>query len=121
MCLTKPLTVKYDPQHDGRANQCRDRVDRQVAFEGGQACDEVAKQGQVHAKEGRSWDKQFVVAAAEEESCDMRNRQAQEGDRTTEGRDDGRQEARHQDDEHAAPTNIDAEVLGITLTEEQEV
>ena len=69
--MTKPLTVEDDPKHDRRANQCSDRVDGQVAFERGQACDEVAEQGQIHAEEGRGWDQQLVVAAAEQESCDV--------------------------------------------------
>ena len=59
MCLTKPLTVEDHPKHYRRANQCRDRVDGQVAFEGGQACDEVAEQGQIHAEEGRGRDEQI--------------------------------------------------------------
>ena len=80
MCLTKPLTVEDHPQHDGCANQCRDRVDGQVAFEGGQACDEVAEQGQVHAEEGRGRDEQLVVAALEKETRDVRHGQTQEGD-----------------------------------------
>ena len=117
MCLTKSLTVEDYPKHDRRTNQSRDRVDGQVAFEGGQACDEVAEQGQVHAEEGRGGDKQFVVAAAEQESCDMRHGQAQESNGTTKRRDEGGEEARSQDDEHAAPTDIDTEVLGITLAE----
>ena len=121
MCLTKPLTMKNHPKHDRRANQCRDRVDGQVAFEGGQACDEVAEQGQVHAKEGRSGDEQLVVAALEEETCDVRHGQAQEGDGTAKRRDEGGEEARGQDNEHAAPLDIYAEVLSITLAEEQEV
>jgi len=121
MCLTKPLTVEDHPKHDWCANQCRDRVDGQVAFEGGQACDEVAEQGQVHAEEGRSRNEQFVVAAAEEETCDVWYGQAQEGDGTTKRRDKGGEEARGQDDEHAAATDVDAKVLGITLAEQQEV
>ena len=109
------------PKHDRRANQCCDRVDGQVAFEGGQACDEVAEQGQVHAEEGRGRDEQLVVAATEKESCDVWHGQAQEGDGTTKRRDEGSEEARGQDDEHAAATDVDAKVLGITLAEEQEV
>ena len=81
------------PKHDRRANQCRDRVDGQVAFKRGQPCDEVAEQGQVHAEEGRGGDEQFVVAAAEEEACDVGYGQAQEGDGTTERRDEGGEEA----------------------------
>ena len=119
MCLTKPLPVEDDPQHDGRANQCRDRVDGQVAFEGWQSCDEVAEQGKVHAEEGRGGDEQLVVAATEEEACDVRHGQTQEGDRATERRDEGSEEARGQDDEHAASTDVDAEVLSITLAEQQ--
>ena len=115
------LPVKDHPKHDGRTNQCRDRVDGQVAFEGGQPCDEVAEQGQVHAEEGRSWDEQLVVAAAEQETGDVRHGQAQEGDGAAKRRDEGGEEARGQDDEHAAPTDVDAEVLGITLAEQQEV
>ena len=121
MCLTKPLTMKNHPKHDRRANQCRDRVDGQVAFKRGQTCDEVAEQGQVHAEEGRGRDEQLVVAAAEEETRDMRHGQAQEGDGAAERRDEGGEEARGQDDEHAAPTDVDPEVLGITLAEQQEV
>ena len=64
------------PKHDRRANQCRDRVNGQVAFEGGQACDEVAEQGQIHAEEGRGGDEQLVVAAAEEETRDVGHCQA---------------------------------------------
>ena len=119
MCLTKPLTVEDHPQHDRRTNQCRDRVDGQVAFEGGQTCDEVAEQGQVHAEEGRGRDEQLVVAAAEEEACNMRHGQTQEGNGTTERRDEGGEETRGQDDEHAASTDVDAEVLSITLAEQQ--
>ena len=119
--MTKPLTVKYHPKHDRRANQCRDRVDGQVAFEGGQACDEVAEQGQVHAEEGRGWDEQLVVAAAEEEACDVGHSQAQEGDGATECRDERGEEARGQDNEHAAPTDVNTKVFGITLAKEQEV
>ena len=89
MCLTKPLPVEDDPQHDRRANQCRDRVDGQVAFERGKACDEVAEQGQVHAEEGRGWDEQLVVAAAEEEACDVWHGQTKEGDGATKRRDEG--------------------------------
>ena len=121
MSLTKPLTVENHPQHDRRTNQCRDRVDGQVAFEGGQTCDEVTEQGQIHAEEGRGWDEQLVVAAAEEESCDVRHGQAQEGDGTAERRDEGGEEARGQNDEHTASTDVDTEVLGITLAEQQEV
>ena len=76
MCLTKSLTVEDHPKHDGCTNQCRDRVDGQVAFEGGQTCDEVAEQGQIHAEEGRGGDEQLMVAAAEEESCDVWHGQA---------------------------------------------
>ncbi len=115
------LTVEDHPKHDRRANQCRDRVDGQVAFEGGQACDEVAEQGQVHAEEGRGGDEQLVVAALEEETCDVRHGQTQEGDGTAKRCDEGGEEARSQDDEHAAPLDIYAEVLSITLAEEQEV
>ena len=115
------LTVEDHPKHYRLANQCRDRVDGQVAFEGGQACDEVAEQGQIHAEEGRGRDEQLVVAAAEQETRDMRHSQAQEGDGPAERRDEGGEEARSQDDEHAAPTDVDTEVFGITLTEQQEV
>ena len=87
------LPVEDDPKHDRRANQCRDRVDGQVAFEGGQTCDEVAEQGQVHAKEGRGRDEQLVVAAAEEETCDVRHGQAQKGNGTAKRRDEGGEEA----------------------------
>ena len=121
MCLTNPLTMKYHPQHDGRTDECCDRVDGQVAFEGGQACDEVAEQGQIHAEEGRGGDEQLVVAAAEQETRDMRHSQAQEGDGPAERRDEGGEEARSQDDEHAAPLDVHTEVLGITLTQQQEV
>ena len=109
------------PKHDGRTNQCRDRVDGQVAFKRGQACDEVAEQGQIHAEEGRGGDEQLVVAAAEEETRDMRHSQAQEGDGAAERRDEGGEEARSQDDEHAAPLDVHTEVFGITLTQQQEV
>ncbi len=113
--------MKYHPQHDRCTNQCRDRVDGQVAFEGGQPRDEVAEQGQVHAEEGRGGDEQLMVAAAEEETRDMRHSQAQEGDGTAERRDEGGEEARSQDDEHAAATDVDAEVFGVTLAQQQEV
>ena len=119
--MTDFLPMEDHPKHDRRANQCRDRVDGQIAFERGQACDEVAEQGQVHAEEGRGWDEQLVVAAAEQESSDVWHSQAQEGDGATERRDEGGEEARGQDDEHAAPADVDTEVLGITLAEEQEV
>ncbi len=115
------LPVEDHPKHDRRANECRDRVDGQVAFKRGQPCDEVAEQGQVHAEEGRGGDEQLVVAAAEQESGDVGHGQAQEGDGTTERRDEGGEESRSQDDEHAAPTDVDTEVLGITLAEQQEV
>ena len=62
-----------------------------------------------------------MVAAAEEESCDVRHGQAQEGDGAAERRDEGGEEARGQDDEHAASTDVDAKVLGITLTEQQKI
>ena len=84
--------MKDDPKHDRRANQRRDRVDGQVAFEGGQAGNEVAEQGQVHAEKGRGGDEQFVVAALEEETCDVRHGQAQKGDGTTERRDESGEE-----------------------------
>ena len=113
--------MKYNPQHDGGANEGRDRVDGQVAFKRGQARDEVAEQGQIHAEEGRGKDEQLVVAAAEQETGDMWHSQAQEGDRTAERCDDGRQETRYQDDEHAASTDVHTEVFSITLTEKQEV
>ena len=121
MCLTKSLTVEDHPQHDRCADECRDRVDGQVAFERGQACDEVAEQGQVHAEEGRGGDEQLVVAAAEEETRDVWHRQAQEGDGATKRRDEGGKEARGQYDEHAAATDVDTEVFGITLAQQQEV
>ena len=113
------LTVKYNPQHYRRANQCRDGVDGQVAFEGGQPCDEVAEQGQIHAEEGRGRNEQLMVAAAEEDTRDMRHGQTQEGNGTTERRDEGGEETRGQDDEHAASTDVDAEVLSITFAEQQ--
>ena len=119
--MTDFLPVEDDPKHDRRTNQCRDRVDGQVAFEGGQACDEVAEQGQVHAEEGRGGDEQLVIAAAEEEACDVGYGQAQKGDRATKRRDEGGEEARGQNDEHAASTDVDTEVLGITLAQQQEV
>ena len=119
--MTKPLTVENHPKHDRRANQCRDRVDGQVAFEGGQTCNEVAEQGQVHAEEGCGWDEQLVVAAAEEEACDVGHGQAQEGDGTAECRDEGGEETRGQDDKHAAALDVDTEVFGITLTQQQEI
>ena len=121
MCLTKPLTVEDHPKYDGRADECRDGVDGQVAFEGGQACDEVAEQGQVHAKEGRGGDEQLVVAAAEEETRGMRHGQTQEGDGTAKRRDEGSEEARGQDDEHATATDVDSEVFGITFAQQQEI
>ena len=119
--MTDFLPVENHPKHDRRTNQCRDRVDGQVAFEGGQTCDEVAEQGQVHAEKGRGRDEQLVVAAAEQESGDVWHGQAQEGNGTTKRRDEGGEEARSQDDEHTAATDVDAEVLGITLAKEQEV
>ena len=91
--MTDFLSVKDNPQHNRRADKCRDRVNGQVAFEGGQARDEVAEQGQVHTKEGRGRDEKFVVAALKEETCDMRHGQAQEGDGTAERRDDSGEEA----------------------------
>ena len=113
--------MENNPKHDRRTNQCRDRVDGQVAFKRRQTRDEVAEQGQVHAKEGRGGDEQFVVAALEEETRDMRHGQAQEGDGAAERRDECREESRSQDDKHAAPLDVDAEVFGITLTQQQEV
>ena len=119
--LTESLPVEDDPQHDRRTNQCRDGVDGQVAFKRGQPRDEVAEQGQVHSEEGRSRDEQFVVAAAEQETRDVRHGQSQKGDRPAKRRDDGRQESRNQDDEHTAPPNVHAKVFGITLTQQQEI
>ena len=116
--MIESLPMEDHPKHDRRANQCGNRVDGQVAFEGGQPCDEVAEQGQVHAEEGRGWDEQFVVAATEEETRDMRHGQAQEGDGTAERRDEGGEEARGQDDEHATATDVDAEVFSITLAQQ---
>ena len=119
--MIESLPVEDDPQHNGRANQCRDRVDGQVAFKRGQPRDEVAEQGQVHAEEGRGGDEQLVVAAFEKESCNVRNGQAQKGDGTAKRRDEGGEKARNQDDEHTAPLDVDAKVFGITLTQQQEV
>ena len=90
LILTIPLTVKDDPQHDGRADERRDGVDGQVAFKRGQAGDEVAEQGQIHAEEGRGRDEQLVVAAFEKESRDVRDGQAQKGNRPAKCRDERR-------------------------------
>ena len=115
LSLTKPLTVKDNPKHDGRANECRDWIDGQIAFEWGQACDEVAEQSQIHADEGRGGDEQFMIAAAEQESGDVRHSQTQEGDGTAERRDECREEAWGQDDEHTASLDVYSEILGITF------
>ena len=117
-CFSVTLPVEDDPQHDGRANQCRDRVDGQVAFKRGQPRNEVAEQGQVHAEEGRGWDKQFVVAAFEKESRDVWDGQAQKGNRPAKCRDERRQKARNQDDEHTAPLDVHAKILGITFAQQ---
>ena len=121
LSLTKPLAVEDNPKHDGCADERCDRVDGQVAFEGGQACDEVAEQSQIHADEGSGRDEQFVVAALEQEPSDMRHGQAQEGDGPTDCRDEGGEEARGQDDEHTATPDVHAEVFSVTLTQQQEV
>ena len=115
------LPVEDDPQHDRRTNQCRDGVDRQVAFKRGQPRNEVAEQGQVHAEEGRGRNEQFVVAATEQESRDVRDGQAQKGNRPAKRRDERRQKARNQNDEHTAPLDVDTKVFGITLAQKQEI
>ena len=113
--------MEDNPKHDGRADERRYRIDGQIAFEGGQACDKVAEQSQIHADEGCGWDEQFVVAALKEEACDVRYGQAQEGDGTAKRRDECREKARNQDDEHTASLNVDAEVFSITLAQQQEI
>ena len=115
------LAVEDDPKHDGCADERRDRVDGQVAFERGQTCDEVTEQSQVHADEGRGWDEQFVVATLEQEPRDMWHGQAQESNRPAKRRDKCREEARSQDDKHAASLDVHAEVFSVTFAQQQEV
>ena len=121
MCLTKSLTVEDDPKHDRRANQRRDRVDGQVAFKGGQPRDEVAEQSQIHADEGGGGDEQLVVAAVEQKTGDVWHGQAQKSYGPAKCRDERREEARNQDDEHTASLDVHAEVFGVTLAQQQEV
>ena len=88
--MIESLTVEDDPQHDRRTNQCRDRVDGQVAFKRWQPRYEVAKQSQIHSEEGRGGDEQLVVAAAKQEPRDVRHGQTQKGDRPAKRCNNGR-------------------------------
>ena len=113
--------MENNPKHNRRTNKCRDRVDGQVAFKRGQTRNEVAEQSQIHADEGRGGDEQFVVAALEQETRDVRHGQTQESNGTAKRRDERREEPRSQDDEHTAPPDVHAEVFSVTLAQQQEV
>lgn len=110
-----------DIQDDGRADERRDRVQRQQSSLSRQHAEQVAQQGGRAANQQADGQQGVVVGGAEQQPGDVGDGQADERDGTAEGGGDRGQRAGDEQQPMARATDIDPEVAGIPGTQQQGV
>ena len=108
-------------QGDGCADERRDGVDGQRPLEARHAGYEVAEQRQGSTAEDVCRQKDVVVGGVEQSAADVRHGKAEKHDRAAVGGDDGGQCACRGDGEHACPSDVETEVGGVHVAEQQDV
>lgn len=115
------LFVEQDRKDNRRADQGGDRVDRQGALEARRTGDQVADQRQRGAGQERRGHQHPVVGSLEQRTAEVRHGQSEEIDRSAIGGDDSRQDACRADDREAGPLDVEPQVAGVVLAQQEQV
>ena len=112
---------QYHIDDDRCAEQRRNGVEGDYATVAGQDAEHVAQQGDDSAGQNCGWHENAVVVGRREQTRDMGNGKTDEGNGAAESGDDGRENAC--DNEQTVPdhADIDTEIFGITVAEQQGV
>ena len=111
------LITQDDEDDYGGAEERGDRIDREDELMAWGLRQEVTHEEEEGAREDRRWDEDMVVGRAEEQTDEVRDGHAEEGNRPREGRDTARDDAGDDDEQAAYQTDVRPDGARIVLPE----